>query len=388
MKTKILIWGAGIFAKKFLEDCLDNERAELLAFVETVKSKDEFEGHKVISGAELKDYSYDYVVVISSYLNEIRESLLEHQIDLNICFFTSDIHNWSCHKRNISALMNILRDDYIQNGFKLIIENKTISSYAIMETSDGLTFCGNYSDDIIGEMIDTGNVYSNDEIDAFFDLSEKFYDIESKKGGGYFFDCGCNILTSAIYALHKRKSLKAVGFEPVKRTYRIAKANAALNDMDERITVVNKGLSDHDGIAQMKCSQYSCGGNYIIADRTIEDESIDVVQMTTLDKWIAENSFDMEKIDYLWIDTEGYEGYALKGMMTLLSKKKIPMYLEYYTDLLSRSGSKELLLECLEKVYSRYIVVRRGGIFDLAEIHSVSELRKVKEMNDNIFLIP
>lgn len=212
--------------------------------------------------------------------------------------------------------------------------------------------------------------------------------LNQRKGGGYFFDCGCNILTSAIYALHKRKSLKAVGFEPVKRTYRIAKANVALNDMDERITVVNKGLSDHDGIAQMKCSQYSCGGNYIIADRTIEDESIDVVQMTTLDKWIAENSFDMEKIDYLWIDTEGYEGYALKGMMTLLSKKKIPMYLEYYTDLLSRSGSKELLLECLEKVYSRYIVVRRGGIFDLAEIHSVSELRKVKEMNDNIFLIP
>lgn len=338
-------------------------------------------------GGGVKDYSYDLIIVISSYLDEIRESLLAYHVNLDNCLFTSDIHNWMCYKRTISALMGILRDDYIQGGFKLIIENESVSSYSITETTDGLAFIGNYADDIIGEMIDSGKVYSYDEIDAFLSLSEKFYGVDLGKEG-YFFDCGCNILSTAIYALHKQKNLKAIGFEPVKRTYKIAKANAALNDMNERITVINKGLSDHAGLAKMKCSQYSCGGNYITIDNDVEDQKIDEVQMTSLDEWIAENNFEVEKINYLWIDTEGYEGYALKGMMNLLSKKKVPMYLEYYTELLARSGCRELLSDCLEKVYSKYIVVERGGMFNMSDLHSVGELRNIKEMNDNIFLIP
>lgn len=50
MKTKILIWGTGVFSKIFVEKCLDKEKTEILAFVESVKSKDEFEGTKVIRG--------------------------------------------------------------------------------------------------------------------------------------------------------------------------------------------------------------------------------------------------------------------------------------------------------------------------------------------------
>lgn len=64
------------------------------------------------------------------------------------------------------------------------------------------------------------------------------------------------------------------------------------------------------------------------------------------------------------------------------------MYLEYYTEFLIRSGCKEILIDSLENVYSKYIVVKRGGIYDISELHYIGELRNIEEMSENIFLIP
>lgn len=390
MKTKILVYGTGHFALKFVEECLNNKKAEVLAFVESRKSKESFCGVDVVSayGGGINGYSYDLIIVISSYLAEIRQSLNDCQIDQEKCIFTTDMHNWLCNKKCVSLFINILNDGYIENEFKIIVEKQKKSSYGTAETYDGLAFIGNYADDIIGEMIDTGKVYSYDEVDTFFELSDKFYNVNLK---GYFFDCGCNILTTAVYALSKRKELQAIGFEPVNRTWRIAKANAALNNLDERIQVINLALSDCKNVVQMRCSQYSSGGNYILSEG--DDNSNNVIGLEevgtiALDDWIEENNFDINKISYLWIDTEGYEGYVLKGMMKLLRRKKVPMYMEYYSDLLQRSGSKDVLLQCLEEIYSKYLVVKRGGDYDISRIHEMKELRNVQGMRENIFLIP
>lgn len=121
--------------------------------------------------------------------------------------------------------------------------------------------------------------------------------------------------------LNRNKKLKAIGFEPVKRTWKIAKANAALNNMDERITVVNIALSDYKSINHMKCSQYSCGGAYIVTSDT-NSYNLEEIYTISLDEWIRESEFDINKISYLWIDTEGYEGYVIRGMMKLLKQKK------------------------------------------------------------------
>lgn len=201
------------------------------------------------------------IIVISGYIEEIKKTLEIYNIDQNKCVFTSDIHNWLCNKISYRKLMKVLNDRYTKNEFKLIIENRKSSSFGVTETYDGLSFVGNYADDLLGMMIDSGKVYSYDEIDAFLELADRFYNLNEE---GYFFDCGCNILTTAIYVLNQKKNLKAIAFEPINRTWRIAKANAALNDMDKRITVINQALSNNKGIAQMKSRQYSCAGNYII----------------------------------------------------------------------------------------------------------------------------
>ncbi len=260
MKAKILIYGAGHFAQKFMTECFDNEKAEVLAFVESVISKNKFLNYDVITGKDINDYEYDLLLVISGYIEEIKRTLESYNIDRNKCVFTSDIHNWICNRISYRKLMKILNDRYIKNEFKIIIENKKFSSFGVAETEDGLSFIGNYADDLLGIMIDSGRVYSYDEIDAFLELADRFYHLNEE---GYFFDCGCNILTTAIYVLNQKNSLMAVAFEPVNRTWRIAKANAALNNMDKRIMVINQALSDKKGAAQMRYSQYCCAGSYI-----------------------------------------------------------------------------------------------------------------------------
>lgn len=50
MKTKILIYGTGHFSKKFMEECINLAKTDVLAFIETSKSKTEFYNTIVIQG--------------------------------------------------------------------------------------------------------------------------------------------------------------------------------------------------------------------------------------------------------------------------------------------------------------------------------------------------
>ena len=55
----------------------------------------------------------------------------------------------------------------------------------------------------------------------------------------------------------------------------------------------------------------------------------------------------VHKKDFLiWMDTQGFEGYVLKGANNLL-KFRMPMVLEFWPYGLKRSGCYDLLFECL-----------------------------------------
>lgn len=138
----------------------------------------------------------------------------------------------------------------------------------------------------------------------------------------------------------------------------------------------------------MKCNKFSCGGNYVVRDDNKLYDNLESVNMTSLDLWVEEQNFDINRIGYIWIDVEGFEGFVLKGMMNTLSQRKIPMYLEYYSDFLIRSGCYDYLNECLQKIYTRFIIVDREGKYDISAVKSINELKTNVNMRDNIFLIP
>lgn len=78
---KIVIWGCGsawIKIKKML-----NNKAKIVAFVDQYK-KDYKDGVKIYSPDNLRRLDYDYIIIASQYGKQIREKLIDLDINMDI----------------------------------------------------------------------------------------------------------------------------------------------------------------------------------------------------------------------------------------------------------------------------------------------------------------
>lgn len=75
--VKLLIWGTGNLAKKFINN---GYKGELLGFVETNKSSDIYMGKPIYGAYQLPD-DYDYIIIANSYVSEIFKLCLQIGID-------------------------------------------------------------------------------------------------------------------------------------------------------------------------------------------------------------------------------------------------------------------------------------------------------------------
>ncbi len=80
---KLLIWGTGNFAKKFLNN---GYHGEVIGFVETHKSIDTFMGKPVYDSKEIPR-EYDYIIIANSYVNEIYSLCGKIGIDVSRLIF-------------------------------------------------------------------------------------------------------------------------------------------------------------------------------------------------------------------------------------------------------------------------------------------------------------
>lgn len=71
---QVYIWGTGKMAEICKQDLLPN--INILGFIESIRSKSEFCGIKVISGSELADKEYDYVILANSHEKEIETEFM------------------------------------------------------------------------------------------------------------------------------------------------------------------------------------------------------------------------------------------------------------------------------------------------------------------------
>lgn len=80
---KLLIWGTGNLAKKFIDN---GYNGEILGFIETNKRQSIFEGKFVYSSNEIPK-EYDYIIVANSYVNEIYDLCRKSDIDISKLIF-------------------------------------------------------------------------------------------------------------------------------------------------------------------------------------------------------------------------------------------------------------------------------------------------------------
>ena len=135
-----------------------------------------------------------------------------------------------------------------------------------------------------------------------------------------FFDVGANIgqTVHAIRAHYKVESIYC--FEPFKKTFETLKKNT----LNEKVNYYNTALAAKSGKMQVNVSNdemHSDLNSLSSQSDTALVLSKEEIDITTLNEFCAKEK--IEKINFLKIDTEGYDLEVLKGATDLLTRQSI-----------------------------------------------------------------
>jgi FkbM family methyltransferase len=237
-------------------------------------------------------------------------------------------------------------------GFKLIIDP---------ETDKGIEY-----------NIFQHGIYEKGTLDAFECIIKK---------GDIIIDLGANIGLTTIYeSILAGKDGKVYSFEAHPKTYEILNKNISLNKCNN-IYSVNKAISDNISAGFIYDNLDINRGAASLMKKN-ENQKAHRTDLTTLDNFVKENNIN--KIDFIKIDIEGYELKALKGFQEYLNINPKPIFcIELSFDVSPPEVINEIFTLFLE--HYNYLAFRQkkgksiGGNF--IQVFRVSDLPKF----DNIY---
>ena len=172
--------------------------------------------------------------------------------------------------------------------------------------------------------------YPIDDIQRIVVNNQNFYEIKTLKildkyikDNAVILDIGSNIGNHTLYWSIERNAKKIFAFEPVKETFGILETNIALNQLLDKVVLYNAAVGSQTSKAKIKeFDSKNIGATSLVLD---ENGSISVLKIDDL-------SFDGEKIDFIKIDTEGFEIEVLKGAKNTIMKNRPVIFVESFKD--------------------------------------------------------
>ena len=313
----VYIWGTGNLAEKCLADLVPD--VNIMGFVESKPKKQSFAGKKVISGKELLNQTYDYLIIANSFADEILE---DYGLDENkIVHYQMTIQEDNSGKIQLKRKnAENLRDSFFLSQRRLdITENaRSIMPYISLEKED-LKFIFNKNDNLIANDI-LGNdvIYGKDEM-LFF------YEYAPKRKNGYFVEIGANVGTTTVYFRKKiAQELKYIAFEPLKENYKCLKTNCIVNECED-IIVENMGLSNVNEQKKMFVFDGAFGSSMVSDDKT----ATETCEFTTLDSYLQDKNLNPKDIMYIWADVQCHEIEVVEGALDTLKESPASLFIEY-----------------------------------------------------------
>ena len=185
------------------------------------------------------------------------------------------------------------------------------------------------------------------------------------KKGMVVYDIGGNIGEMALFSAHQLgEGAKVYSFEPLNETYEILKENIALNKYENRIKAFNVALSDKVGEADLfAATEHNDLGAFEDGSHTLyatDDRSV------FLQKIILDTVDNMQKglppPDFIKIDVEGAELYALRGAAETLKKHHPKILLEFNRDTFEAAGyTQQDVLDFLGQFNYKFQVIEDRG---------------------------
>lgn len=166
------------------------------------------------------------------------------------------------------------------------------------------------------------------------------------------FDVGANIGYYTIQFAQKTDG-KVYAFEPMNYQFNSLLKNIELNEL-KNVYPIKKIVSDYEGNQRI---YFSGMDNTAASSLVVKSDEYEDVPSITLDKFCNKN--DVQSIDLLKIDVEGYELHVLKGLSEMLYTNKIEhMFIEIVEQHLQKAGhtSEELLKYLHNYGYEAYSI--------------------------------
>lgn len=145
---------------------------------------------------------------------------------------------------------------------------------------------------------------------------------------------------------------RVVAFEPHPGNRRMTLSNTALNqDLATRIKVEPLAISDQTGTERFECGHDGSSTAALTRAKTGGDSGGVEVQTVTLDEYIATSNI---RPDFIKMDIEGAEKFALRGMIETLAHVRPAVLIEIHD-----SACSDELQRCLRE--HRYVAKRLNG---------------------------
>jgi len=183
---------------------------------------------------------------------------------------------------------------------------------------------------------------------------QQLFSLVSK--GDNVLDIGSNIGFTLLSMAHISEIGGVIGFEPDKLNYQRCLENVKQNNF-QNIRLYNIGLGDNEISLPMEVrAEVNRGGNRVSVTGQGE-----LIHIKTIDSIFP--SFNLEKLDLVKIDVEGYELHVLKGGAKTLQKFHPVLFIEVNDDnLLDQNSSAKSLVEFLFDLgYNRIIRTDNGN---------------------------
>ena len=179
--------------------------------------------------------------------------------------------------------------------------------------------------------------------------------------------------------------MKLIAFEPDAENFKLLRVNSILNNVEDKMTLVNYGLGNRPDELKM----YKYPGNpaaNTVVKAIGKDKPTETIKIIALDDWLAENKITASSVKYMWIDTEGFEAQVILGAKNLIRQNPVPMFAECNLGHWDESGCFEEMMTLLEEHYTHFILFANGKeiVYPLETLRTIerpnTEMRRIGDI--------
>ena len=199
-----------------------------------------------------------------------------------------------------------------------------------------------------------------------------------------FIDIGCNYGAYSIPISRIKNNLKVICFDPSRKSLDRLDENINLNNL-KNIKYFKLGIGEKkgEGYFDDDINNYKNSGSFEINNKNFGYK----INIDSIDNLVRENKIQIKKNVYIKMDIEGYEFFALKGLVKTINNYNVTIFFEFSKKILENhldfeSEFVEFLNKNTLKIYNSNFVEQ--NLTDL--ILDLNNLKKDHDVLDNFIL--